>query len=98
MLATWNCWDSLSRDEHISGRKLEYPGKKIRNEEIMEKVQTALCHSHQAKRWKNTTRFKKKLEICNIRENIWRKKKKSSTVSLKDFQIRKISGEKYRIP
>jgi hypothetical protein len=22
-----NCWDSLSRNEHISGRKLEYPEK-----------------------------------------------------------------------
>jgi hypothetical protein len=25
-----NCWNSLSQDEHISGRKLEYPEKRSR--------------------------------------------------------------------
>jgi hypothetical protein len=33
-----NFWDKPSRDEHISGRKLEYPEKNIRNEEIMKRV------------------------------------------------------------
>jgi hypothetical protein len=50
---------------------------------------------HQAKNEEKWIEYKN-LEIYNIRKNIWRKK--SSTISLKEFPIRRISGEEHQVP